>query len=420
MLTLRLLAILLTSIDVQVDLLDGTSKSGTITSLDSDAIQLVVEEQTTSIPLADVIGVTSRSVESAGSAPADLGLLTLTDGSRLAASLTALTAQSISAESATAGSLTMPRPSMRAIRLGAANAAWEDDWQSFQERDHEDDLLILKKRDGSGLDFYGGVISTTTEETVEFVLDGDTVPVPRTRIYGLIFRAEEDNDPGPVAVRLIDGTELLVTGPTVSGDSLQVQASWKQTLTLPLTSVHSIDFTRGRFHYLSDLDPVKETYFGTHPQGSLLEELLKADDVLGQEARNLWKMHRDQVPMGPFGPLPLTLRGRVYRKGLWLFPHCRLDYALDGRYASLQAVAGVDDEVAFNCSGTEHTSRVGLTILADGDKAWEQLIDAPADPVTIQLDVTGVRTLSIIVDFGDDDSACDFLDLADARLLLVP
>jgi hypothetical protein len=103
-----------------------------------------------------------------------------------------------------------------------------------------------------------------------------------------------------------------------------------------------------------------------------------------------------------------------------LFPRCRIDYALDGQYSTFQTFAGVDDEVAFNCSTPDNPSKVQLTILTDGDETWQQLIEAPADPVTINLDVTGIRTLSILVDFGDDDSACDFLDLADARLLVAP
>jgi hypothetical protein len=124
--------------------------------------------------------------------------------------------------------------------------------------------------------------------------------------------------------------------------------------------------------------------------------------------------------MGPFGPLPLTLKGKIYKKGVWLFPKCRIDYALDGQYSTFQTIAGIDDEVASNCSTPDNPSRVQLTILADGDEVWKRLIEAPADPVSINLDVSKIRTLSILVDFGDGDSACDFLDLADARLLGIP
>ncbi len=418
MLLLRMLTILLTAIDVQVDLLDGQSHRGTLTAISADALTLTSDGQDISIPLADILGVV-RNETDAEAAPAVHGQLMLIDGSELHASVESITAREVSASSG-AGSLLIPRAAVRAVRLSTPTPAWDEQWHEYLKRDNQDDLLILKKRDGSGLDFYGGVISATADDKIHFVLDGDTVPVPRSRIYGLVFAASDSTQDSPVAVRLTDGSLILSPGLTTKDDSELVSTSWNQTLTVPLTLIHSLDFSRGRFHYLSDLDPVKETYLGTHPKGSLLEELLQADDILGPEAMGLWKMHRDQIPMGPVGPLPLTLRGRVYRKGLWLFPHCRIDYALDGRYTALQSVVGVDDEVAFNSSDPEHPGKVELTILADGDEAWHQLIEAPADPVKLNLDVSGVRTLSIIVDFGDDSSACDFLDLADARLLLVP
>ena len=201
---------------------------------------------------------------------------------------------------------------------------------------------------------------------------------------------------------------------------LSVTTTWNQTLAVPVATITRIDFSSGRFHYLSDLDPVKESYLGTHPDGSLLEQLLGNDNLLGDEAMALWKMHRDELPMGPYGPQPLTLRGRTYRKGVWLFPKCRIDYGLDGRYTTFQALAGVDDETAFNCASPDGPSQVRLTILVDGDEVWNHLIDAPADPVDIQLEVADARTLSLLVDFGDGESACDFLDVVNARLLLVP
>ncbi len=241
-----------------------------------------------------------------------------------------------------------------------------------------------------------------------------------TRIYGLLFAVQQSQTGGTIAVRLSDKSTVMATNLQVQDNTLRIETNWNQTIPVPLNTLQSIDFSSGRFHYLSDLDPVKETYRGIHPEGSPLEDLLKADDILGEEIRSLWKLRRDQLPMGPLGPLPLKLRGKVYQKGVWLFPSCRIDYALDGRYSRFQSIAGVDDEVAFNCSRGDIPSKVKLTLLTDGDEAWSEIIEAPADPLKISLDVTGVRTLSIDVDFGDGDSACDFLDLADARLLVIP
>ena len=418
MLILKLITLLLTSIDVQVDLLDGNAVNGTLASIDAKALTLQIEDQPTTIALTDVIAVTN-SGQKPKAAGDNQGQIILGDGSHISGAIGGITAKQTNVRSATAGELNVPRLAVRAILLAPANPEWDEEWQAFLQRDNQDDLLILKKRDGSGLDFYGGIISATSGDNVDFVLDGDTVPVPRTRIYGLIFAAQQVKTNGSTTLQLFDGSEIITQRLTMNDDSLKIDTSWNQTLTIPLAAIHKIDFSSGRFHYLSDLDPVKETYLGNHPKGSPLEELLKSDDVLGKEALKLWKLHRDKIPMGPFGPLPLTLKGKVYKKGVWLFPKCRIDYALDGQYSTFQTIAGVDDEVASNCSTPDNPSKVQLTILADGDEVWKQLIEAPADPVTINLDVSKIRTLSILVDFGDDDSACDFLDLADARLLVV-
>jgi len=419
MLILKLITLLLTSIDVQIDLLDGNTVNGSLATIDTNALTLQVDDQPKTIALANIIAVTTsgQTPEASGN---NQGQIILGDGSHVTGTVDSITAKETNVRSTTAGKLNIPRLAVRAILLPPANPEWNEEWQAFLQRDNRDDLLILKKRDGSGLDFYGGVISAASADSVDFVLDGDRVPVPRTRIYGLIFAAQKATTNGSTTVRLFDGSDIITQRLTMNGSSLEVKTSWNQTLTIPLAAIRTIDFSSGRFHYLSDLDPVKETYLGTHPKGSPLGELLKSEDVLGKEALKLWKLHRDKIPMGPFGPLPLTLKGKIYKKGIWLFPKCRIDYALDGQYSTFQTIAGVDDEVASNCSTPDNPSRVQLTILADGDEVWKRLIEAPADPVSINLDVSKIRTLSILVDFGDGDSACDFLDLADARLLVIP
>ena len=419
MVFLQLITLLLTTIDVQVELLDGSSTTGSFMSIGAAELTLQNDGQSKTIVLADVVSITS-TVQQPKLSPDNHGYIVLRDGSQIVGSLNSLTARDVNVQSSAAGQLIIPRRAVRAIRLSPVNPDWAEEWRALLQRRDREDLLILKKRDGSGLDFYGGVISAASEDKIEFVLDGDTVPVPRSRVYGLAFAVTPPKTNGTVALQLSDGSEIITQSLAMDGGPLKIETSWNQTIMVPLATVHSIDFSSGRFHYLSDLDPVRETYSGTHPEGSLLEELLKGDDVLGEEALKLWRLHRDTIPMGPFGPLPLTLRGRIYKKGVWLFPQCRIDYALDGQYSAFQTIAGVDDEVAFNCSKPDSPSKVQLTILTDGNEAWKQLIEAPADPVTINVEVSGIRTLSILVDFGDDDSACDFLDLADARLLVVP
>lgn len=84
----------------------------------------------------------------------------------------------------------------------------------------------------------------------------------------------------------------------------------------------------------------------------------------------------------------------------------------------MKALVGVDDDVAFNQQEGRKPTAVELRIEADGEQIFKTLINALDDPLPVDLKMTGVSTLSIIVDFGDGSSVCDFLDLADARLIV--
>ena len=83
------------------------------------------------------------------------------------------------------------------------------------------------------------------------------------------------------------------------------------------------------------------------------------------------------------------------------------------RHGSLDCLVGIDDEVAY--SG-KHI--VALKITGDGNVLFEKNIATTDDPLPLQLPLSGVSTLTILVDFGDNESTCDWLNLADAKLLI--
>ena len=60
---------------------------------------------------------------------------------------------------------------------------------------------------------------------------------------------------------------------------------------------------------------------------------------------------------------------------------------------------------------------MSLKISADGKVVFEKVFQASEDPVPVKLPMQGVSTLTILVDYADGDSTCDWLDLADARLI---
>ena len=89
-----------------------------------------------------------------------------------------------------------------------------------------------------------------------------------------------------------------------------------------------------------------------------------------------------------------------------------MTYDLGGRYIAFVATVGIDDAVRPCGSAT-------LTIIADGAELLKPLnLTGKDKPKLIRLDVKGVKTLSLRVDFGDDGlDVSDHVDIACPRLV---
>ncbi|MEZ6059534.1 MAG: NPCBM/NEW2 domain-containing protein [Planctomycetaceae bacterium] len=419
---MKILILFLTLLDARVTLLSGSAVEGRIAAMSTEerTLQLAPSDggAATSIALSDVVDVQFISAKPKHEAGEEL---LLHDESRIPCETIAASAAEVSAASPWLSELRLPRTSVRAIRMQPLHADWEPQWDALLARRNDKDLLVRAKRDGSGLDFIDGVVSSVTEQTVIFLLDGDEVPVPRERVFGVIFsRLNSDKAPltGPLSVFSGEDALIKVREVKLSKESLEVVSSWGQTISFELPLVSRIDFSSSRFHFLSDLQPIEERYFGTQPADSKAVSVFPDDEATRTGPLQFWRMSKDAFPYGEGGRPPLMLRGRVYRKGLCIFPQARIAYALDGRYTNFVAQVGVDDEVAFNSPGPDHPYSVSLTIEGDGTKLWEGLIEAPAEAQALDVDVSGVRTLTLLVGFGDGRNYCDYLDLADAKLIL--
>ena len=60
---------------------------------------------------------------------------------------------------------------------------------------------------------------------------------------------------------------------------------------------------------------------------------------------------------------------------------------------------------------------VRLEISADRKTLFEGTISGKEPPAELDLDIAGAKRLSILVDYGDNASAGDYLNLGDARML---
>ncbi len=415
----KLIALSLVLLDVRVETLTGETTTGKLERLDARKVIVATDgDKTTTAGVGEVIKIVFPAV----SKPAQIkkgsleGLLR--DGSRIHFKQAQATAILATIETQEFGEVKIPRVMLRALQLQQTKPEWEAQWSAFLERKNEEDLLVFVKRDGSGLDFLRGVVSKISNKEIPILDDGNEIPVPRARVFGIVFAEDAARPPikGAVTLKSSDGGLVSATSVELIDDKFHFQSTWGQKLSIPKDRLTELDYSGGRLHYLSDLNPLNERYFGLDPPGKKWGTLFDEDSTTRTGLSSQWRYSRDRFPNN--GRPPLMLDRTSYRKGLCIFPSAALEYALDGQYSRFTAIVGVDDDVAFNQQKGRPPTAVELRIEADGEEVFKRLIHAPEKPYTLELDMNGVTTLTIFVDFGDGESTCDYLDLADAKLIV--
>lgn len=405
MMSLILIALLSLPSDVKVSTLDGQTRSGQLKTLSENGVVIVEAGADVTLPSENVMSI---EFPANAAAPAAGGqTVTLVDGSQLNGTGVIRNAKTLTMASPGLGQLDIENKAIQSVRLMADNPTFRSQWNTFQRRETDKDLLIVAKRDGSGLDFLAGVVSAIAADKIEFQLDGDAVPVPAARVYGVVFAttAEAAAAAGTIKLMSVQGDVISAKTIQVADDSVKIDTAWGQTLNAPLAQCQKIDLSGGRLQFLSDLEPIEETFAGVDPEGSLFTGLINDE----QQAL-LFGPRRDSTMEKQS---KIRLRGREYSKGLCIHSKTEIAWAIDKKFSSLDCLVGVDDEVAFN---GKHA--VALKISGDDQVLFEKTIATSDEPIPVRVALEGISTLTIVVDYADGDSTCDWLDLADAKLLV--
>ena len=409
MLVLTILAVLLVPADSKIAMLDGQTHSGSLTFISESEVEVTENGAAVTLPLDDVMAIEFPAAAVAVSE--ELQMLFFADGSQLHGTSVVRSAKSITAQTTLLGHVEATVADIHAVRLQADNPAYAQQWNTFLKRESDKDNLVVAKRDGSGLDFLAGIVNTVTAEQVDFLLDGETIPVPAERVYGIVFGRPADSKnavTGPAsAVQLtsVAGDVVAARKITLADDRLQLESGWGQTLSIPIDQLRKIDLSSGRIQFLSELPALAERFDGVEPESSLFAGLIDREQqaLLFGPQRNTTIERQSR----------LRLRGREFTKGLCIHSRTEMKWSLDKRFSAMECIVGIDDEVAFN-----GTHAVALKITGDDTVLFEKLIATTDDPLPVRLALDGISTLTILVDFGDNSSVCDWLDIADARLVI--
>ena len=152
-------------------------------------------------------------------------------------------------------SVSFPTSAVHTV-LCSANEAdpLRPEWMRLMAMKTDADLLIV--RAGAALDYHKGVLHDVTADTVRFDLDGDVLPVKRSKVYGFAYRHGAAANLPPAVCRITDAAGSLWPARSVT---LETKLQWTTPAGLrvsePLESIARIDFSAGKLVYLSDLKP---------------------------------------------------------------------------------------------------------------------------------------------------------------------
>jgi hypothetical protein len=382
--------------EFQVRTLDGRTVAGAVQELSAESLRIGSAEGPVEVPLASVLSVAPVI------APARPDIrptvwVDLTDGSLLVGQDYQVEGGLARVGLAAGGQAELSTQVVAAVRLKRQNAAVAAEWAQVLAAEVEGDRIVVQK--GQALDFLDGVLGDVTADTVAFTLDGQAVPVKRTRVVGLVYFHPAAAELPPAVCQVTDvlGNALAARQLSAAEGGLRVVTCAGAEVNCPWEHLVRLDFSEGKLVYLSDLKPESSEW---QPQFG------------GPPNENDLKFHGPQTDRALYGA-PLTVAGRAYDKGLALPSRTRLVYRLAGKYARFVATVGIDD--AVRPAGT--ASAVRLVIEADGRTLFDEVVAAGQPPRDLDLDLQGARRLTLLADHADGDYNGDHLDLCEAKVV---
>jgi len=381
------------AVDVEVRTVGGETHTGSFIEVTAEEIAVQTADGPVRLATKSVMGVAPKGTTAL--TPESIGAwVQLVDGSSILAQQVTATRDRAQVTLVGGRILEIPTADVATVRFRQQSDEMAEEWTRIVGLELSGDVLIAIK--GEALNYYSGVLGDIDEETVKFELDGDVLPVKRSKVHGLVYRHPPGRQMPESLCHVIDagGSIWSAAAVSVTGDTLTWTTPTGTEVARPLGDVLNLDFSRGKVLYLSDLAP-ETTQWTPYFSPARIPPALASFYAPRQDRA---------LEQGP-----LRLADVEYAKGLALHSRTQLVYRLPGRFSRFKAIAGIDDRV-------RPRGNVRLVITGDGETLLEATVTGQDDPLPIDLDLTGVRRLGILVDFGEQLDLSDHLDLCQARV----
>ncbi len=251
------------------------------------------------------------------------------------------------------------------------------------------DSIYAKALEGNTIQRINGTVLGQDGDSLQVEYEGETRKLKMDRIVGVVFQGRRTKElPAQGVLGVSGGIRLpgqLMKG--ARGQPIIFKAAWGQTMEWPYDRVVRYDVRNGRNTWLTDLAPAST------------ESTPYFDRSLGWSA--------DKSLTG--GELKIADKG--YPKGLCLHSKTVLNYDLDGKYHQFVSDLGLQHEDG-------RLGRAVVRVLTDGQVAFENVdLTLQTGKQEVSVDLSGKKTLTLEVDFGENFDVCDHVTFGGAKLV---
>lgn len=319
--------------------------------------------------------------------PGDASLLVLRHGAVVAANNISLADSQLSFESSLLGACSIALDQVRGIilKLPASSELQDKLFQRVATNTSEGDRLLLINGDE-----LSGTITALAVQDITINANVGEIGVAPSRAEAILFNSKLLDSSPPLSnsvwVGLKDGSRVLAHGVTLDDEGLTLSLSHDVAWKAPADSLVWLQPMGSRIVYLSDL----------HEAGYRHIPLLNLS----------WEYQRDRNVLGT----ALRSGDRRYQKGLGMHSACRLTYRLDEPFSRFDAELAVD-------AASSQGSVVFRVYVGSEQRFASEVIRAGDPPLPISVDVSGGRSLSLLVEFAERGDVQDYADWLDARLV---
>ncbi len=382
-------------VPVELTPLSGPVQHGELAGFDDAAVLLQREGEIDRVPLLGLSQLRTRQpAAAAGQSPSVW--IRLVDGSQLQATEYRVADRRAAIELTSGRAVEIRTRDIAHVRFRdhGDSPALAQDWRQLAAQRFAGDVIVIRRQES--LDHLEGVVLDVSADTVAFDFEGERIDVNRQRLDGLIYYQALDRQLPERLGQVVEvsGSRWNARSLELVDGALRLQTPAGVAHALPANQLHTLDFSAANTVWLSELEP-ESVAWTPYVHSRLPPSRVDA----------WFQPRRDQGLSGR----PLVIDGIVYERGLAMTSRTEIVYRLTDEFRSFQAVAGIDDHVRPG-------GNVDLTISGDDRVLFQETLTGNEPAVSLQLDISGVRRLRLLVDFGQAMDIADHLNLGDARI----